>query len=66
MSFPSSSKQALSNKSNLAKSIQQLGGSEPSFSLIVPFLWERLGDQGKKSVLQRAWRAGGKGKLSSC
>lgn len=33
MSFPSSSKQALSNKGNLAKSTQQLGGSEPSFSL---------------------------------
>jgi len=46
MFFSGSSKQALLNKGNLAKSIQQLGGTETSFSLTVPFMCEELEDQG--------------------
>lgn len=40
--FFGSSKQAPLNKSNLAKPSERLGGTETSFSLIVPFLCEGL------------------------
>ena len=46
MFFSGSSKQALLNKGNLAKSVQQLGGTETSFSLTVPCMCEELEDQG--------------------
>lgn len=63
---PDSSQQALLNKGNLAKSIQQLGGTETSFSLIVPFPCEGLEDQGNTCRAFCKELGEPEGKLSSC
>lgn len=55
MFFSGSSKQALLNKDNSAKWIQQLEGTETSFSLIVPLLCEGLEDQGNCRVFWKVF-----------